>query len=447
MFLRADYDNASNDGLITVLDSIAMKIVSGKGGEGSTAEGGNGGAINFTKALLGLSQIDSNSNDPDFAPDAEALRVFAGDGGNGATKGGTGGSISGLKVANVKNSLGDAIPTNLLGSALLQSGNGGDGGSGDAGAGGSITGAKLSVERHGTDLTGNLQVLTGTGGNSTLGKGGIGGSILNSSFTAVNGSNDDGYGLLLQTGNGGHGAKGGGAGGNLTTLTVSSTSLGLSGTDSDLYCAVLVAGNGGDGTGAVKSLGGAGGSILGLNQLKDNYSVINLIQAGSGGDSSTDAAGGVGGSVSNVKSSGTLGAQIARALPTDPGIRQGLFNTIATSTLIDTLVPDSHQGVFAGLGGSGLARGANGSVLNISAPAIAAIGAANISGDFEQAAVVSKIATLLLGYDVDNDGAHDADDGSVSATKFDIAKDLISLDPEIVPTASLIARATPFVNP
>jgi len=453
VYCEGVYSNAANDGFLTVIDSIAMKFVSGKGGDGSTAEGGNGGSINFTKTLLGLSQIDEHSINANFLPSDEALRVFAGDGGNGATKGGTGGSISGLKSANVKNSLGDSIPTNLLGSALLQSGNGGNGGSGDAGAGGSITGAKLSVERHGTDLTGNLQVLTGTGGLSIAGKGGLGGAILNSSFTAVNGSNDDGYGLLLQTGNGGNGGKGGGAGGNLSTVTVSSTSLGLNGTNSDIYCAVLVAGNGGDGTGAVKSLGGAGGSILGLNQLKDNYSVINLIQAGSGGDSSVDAAGGVGGSVSNVKSSGTIGAQIARAIPSDPGIRQGLFNTIATSTLIDDLIPDNapiqdhHQGIFAGLGGTGLARGANGSVSNISAPAIAAIGAANLFGDLESAAAVSKIATLLLGYDIDNDGAYDVGDGYVSATKFDINKDLVSLDPEIVSTTSLIAHTTPFVNP
>ncbi len=447
VYCEGVYNNAANDGFLTVVDSIAMKIVSGNGGSGSSAEGGNGGAINFTKSLLGLSQIDEHSTNANFLPSDEALRVFAGNGGEGATKGGAGGSISGLKAANVKNSLGDSIPTNLLGSAFVQSGNGGNGGLGDAGAGGAVSGTKLSVERHGSDLTGNLRVLTGTGGLSVSGKGGGGGAILNSSFTSVNGSNDDGYGLLLQTGDGGNGAKGGGAGGNLSTVTVSSTSLGLNGTNSDLYCAVLVAGDGGKGTGSVKSLGGAGGSILGLNQLKDNYSVINLVQAGSGGDSSADSAGGVGGSVSNLKSSGAIGAQIARALPTDPGIRQGLFNTIATSTLVDALIPDKHQGIFAGLGGSGLARGANGSVLNISAPAIAAIGAANISGDFEKAAIVSKIATLLLGYDVNNGGTYNVGDGYVSATKFDIAKDLVSLDPEIVSTTNLIARTTPFVNP
>lgn len=441
------YNNPANDGFVTVIDPIAMKFVSGKGGNGSTAEGGAGGAINFSKALLGLSRIDSSSTNPGFLPADEALRIFTGDGGTGATKGGAGGSVSGVKAANVKNGLGDSIPTNLLGGAFIETGDGGATTSGDGGAGGSVTGVKLSVERQGTDPTGNLRILTGGGGNSASGKGGAGGAVLNSNFTSVNGSNDDGYGVLLQTGGGGTGGLSGGAGGSLTSLTVSATSIGLNGTDADIYGVVLVSGDGGKGTGPAKSIGGAGGSITGITQPKDVYSVINLVQAGSGGNSSADTVGGLGGSVSNVKSAGAIGAEVARALPTDPGIRQGQFNTIPTSALIDALVSDHHQGVYAGLGGTGLARGANGSVSNISAPAIAAIGAANLAGTFEQAAIVTKITTLLLGFDINGSGTYQNGDGFVKASAFNVSKDLISLDPSIVSTASLIARTTPFVNP
>jgi hypothetical protein len=445
------YDNPANDGFVTVIDSIAMRFVSGKGGNGSAADGGAGGAISFSKSLLGLSQIDPDSTRSDFLPTDEALRITSGAGGAGITKGGAGGSVSGVKAANVKNSLGDSIPTNLLSGAEIVTGAGGSATTGDAGVGGSITSAKLTVERQGTDLTGNIHISTGGGGTSTSGKGGAGGAILNSDFTSGNGSNDDGYGLLLQTGNGGAGGLAGGAGGSLGNLTVSTTSTGLTGTDATIYGTVLLTGNGGNGTGLAKSIGGTGGSITGITQLKNVYSVINLLQAGSGGNSSADAAGGIGGSISNVKSAGAIGAEVARALPTDPGIKQGLFNSVATSALIDSLVPDKHQGVFTGLGGTGSTPGANGSVSNLSAPAIAAIGASNRLGgtpdSFKQAAMITKITTLLVGFDINGSGTYQPGDGFIRAAKFIPATDLVSLDPAIVTAVSLIARTAPFVNP
>lgn len=443
------YNHALNDSFTTVIDSIAMRLLSGNGGAGTTGDGGTGGTISFTKPLLGISQIDADSTNPDFLPGDEALRVLTGDGGAGAGKGGAGGALSGIKAANVKNGLGDPIARNLLGSALIQTGSGGDGGTGDAGSGGALTNAKLSVERQGTDQTGNLRAWTGNGGNSASGKGGAGGQILNSAFTSTNGSNDDGYGVLLQTGNGGAGGKSGGNGGLLSNLTVSVTSVGLNGTDSDIYGAVILTGDGGAGTGLTASAGGAGGAISGISQPKDVYSVINLIQAGSGGNSSAGTTGGAGGSISNVRSAGAIGAQIARALPSDPGLPQGQFNTIATSATIDALttLPDLQQGVFAGLGGTGSSKGSNGKVSNISAPAIAAIGAADLAGTFEQASGASKIATLLLAFDIDGSGSYQTGDGFVRAANFNPDKEIVSLDSSIITTAALIARTTPFVNP
>jgi len=443
------YNHSLNDSFTTIIDSIAMRILSGAGGAGTAGDGGSGGAISFSKPLLGISQIDLDSTNPDFLPGDEALRVIAGDGGDGTAKGGAGGAVAALKAANVKNGLGDSIPLNLLGSAFVQTGSGGDGGSGDAGPGGGLTNAKLSVERQGADLTGNLRALTGNGGNSASAKGGAGGQILNSSLTSTNGSNDDGYGLLIQTGDGGAGRKSGGNGGALSNLTVSVTSVGINGTGSDIYGAVILTGDGGAGTGPAASAGGAGGAISGISQPKDVYSVINLIQAGSGGNSSAGTTGGAGGSISNVRSSGAIGAQIARALPSDPGLPQGQFNTIATSATIDALttLADLQQGVFAGLGGTGSSKGSNGKISNVSSPAIATIGAANLAGTFEQAAGASKIATLLVAFDIDGSGTFQPGDGYVSAVNFNPAKEIVSLDSSIITTAALIARTTPFVNP
>jgi len=451
------YDNPGNDGFVTVIDSIAMKFEAGNGGTGSAGDGGAGGSINFGKTLLGISQIDADSTNPDFLPGDEALRVSAGNGGDGAVKGGAGGSVNSLKAANVKaNNLGDPIPLNILSSAFVRSGDGGDGGSGDGGFGGSVVSTRLTVERQQNELTdngnivepqqneltGNIRILTGEGGNSVAAKGGSGGSLQNSTFTAINGNNDDGYAALLQTGSGGTGAKSGGAGGNIASITLAVTSVGIDGTNANIYSAVILAGSGGNGTGVSKATGGAGGSISGITQPAGVYSVINLIQAGSGGNSSTDIAGAIGGSVTNVISQGYIGALTAAGSP------QGLYNSVPVSDDIDPLVPDKHQGVFSGLGGTGSARGLNGSVTGVSAPAIAAIAAANLSGTFDQAAVVSKIAALYHpGFDMDNSGTYSPGDGYIRASKFDPAKDLVSLDLKIVTTANLVTKTIPFVNP
>lgn len=444
------YDNSANDGFVTVIDSIAMMLVAGDGGTGAIGDGGAGGSVSLSKTLLGLSQIDEHSTRDEFRPGDEALRIYAGDGGDGQLKGGAGGSVSGVKAANPKaNALGDPMPFNLLSGAFVRSGDGGDGTLGDAGAAGAIGNVRLSVERHGSEATGNVRILSGTGGDSVSGKGGAGGTIQNSYFTSVNGNNEDGYAILLQSGDGGNGAKSGGNGGNLANLTVSIPTVGINGaadgTDPDIYSAVLLAGNGGDGLGISKSAGGAGGSISGINQNKDVYGLINLLQAGSGGGSSADTVGAVGGSVSNVKTSGAIGAQKANGTP------QGISNAVPVSAVIDGLVPDHRQGIFAGLGGkAGVTAGANGSVTGISAPWISAIGAAAWgagSNEFAAASVVNKIASLLVAYDVDGSRTYTDGDGFLRALKFDAAKDLVSLDPALVSNAALIARTTPFVNP
>ena len=432
------FDNYVKDGLVTLIDSIAMRFIGGNGGSGLVTEGGSGGTVAFSNPLLGISQIDKESTNPDFQHEDEALRVIAGMGGSGITKGGVGGSVIGVRVFNGANSQGETIPINIFGSAFLNAGNGGTATSGEGGAGGSVSNAQLAVERSDSaDLTGNLRVLSGSGGLSSGGKGGNGGSVSGSSFTSVNGNNDEGYALLIQSGAGGAGAMGGGTGGSLSKF-VAMTSAGVNGTSPTIYGSVIIAGDGGQGLSG--SVGGMGGSISGITQPKEPFSAINLIQAGSGGNGGT---GGAGGSIANIKSVGYLGASFANGLP------QGLFNSVATSTLINSLTtePHLHQGVFAGIGGTGSVRGINGSVTSISAPAIAAMGAANLSGVFENASLMTKISTLFLAYDIAGDGAYQEGDGFVLADQFDIQKELKSLDLELVPTTQLISRTGPFVNP
>ncbi len=166
---------------------------------------------------------------------------------------------------------------------------------------------------------------------------------------------------------------------------------------------MLIAGDGGHGTGPAKPPGGFLGHI---SQNKDAFSVVNLLQAGSGGNSSPETPGAAGGSVTKVKSLGYLGAL------TSGGHNLGLQNPAPESAIIDALLPASDQGVFAGSGGSGSQRGVNGNVT-----------------------------------DINQNGIYDTGDGFILAAKFDPARELLPLDPRLVTALALQTRTAPFINP
>ena len=444
--LNGIYDESA--GVQTAINSIALLMVAGDGGNATAAAGGNGGSIKLTKTLQGISHIDQQAATPGFLPTDEGLRAFAGNGGNGITRGGEGGVVTGLKVVNPLSASGKVIPTNLLGGAYVRGGDGGNAGNGTAGAGGAVSGLSLGVEGPAGVLTGNLRVQAGDGGTATLGTGGAGGSVSGSNLVVIKGNDAAGYATLVTAGNGGSGSLRGGNGGNLSSLTNTLPQVGVANTAPNIYSGVFFAGTGGSGSGALKSTGGMGGSISGISQTQNVYSVINLLQAGGGGNSSSDVFGGKGGSVSSVKTVGSIGAQVARTTVGGPQIWQGIYNTVATSTLIDSLVttPDLQQGVFAGLGGSGSKSGVNGNVSGIQAQTIAAIAAANRSGTFEKAASVSTIITLLLGYDINGSGTYQAGDGFVMAANNKIAS-LTSLNTQLISTAALQSNTAPFIIP
>lgn len=436
------------NGVQTAINSIALRLAAGNGGSGSITTGGAGGAIQLGSSLIGISHVDGNAANVNFQPGDEGLRVFAGNGGNGITLGGAGGAISGIKVSNALNSAGNVIPVNLLGGASVIAGDGGNAVKGTAGAGGAVSGLSLGVEGPSGAPTGNLRVQAGDGGTATLGTGAQGGSVSGSKLVVIKGNDAAGYGLLVTGGDGGNGSVRGGAGGNLTNLVTTLPQLGVANTAPNIYSGVFLAGAGGSGTGALKSTGGAGGNISGITQTQNVYSVMNLVQAGNGGNSSADVVGGKGGYVYSLSTVGSIGAQTARVTNVSPPVKQGIVNTIATSTLIDSLVttPNVQQGVFAGLGGSGLKEGANGSVSGVKARYISAIAAADLDGHFEKAVTVSSITTLVLGYDVNGSGDYQAGDGFVMAGNNKITG-LYTFDKDTITAAALQAATTPFIIP
>lgn len=441
----AVYDEQSgNQGIV---NSIALLLTAGRGGLGTTTTGGTGGSVTLSSPLAGISQIGSLSQNSTFTPGDEGLRIFAGDGGDGRTAGGAGGNISGVRTVNTPNTGGAQFPAVLLGGAYLQAGDGGDTDLGNAGKGGSVTATNISVQGK-TSSTGNLRMEAGDGGTSLAGAGGIGGSISSGTLVVVRGNDAAGYGLLARAGQGGDGTLRGGAGGSVINLSTTLPQVGVGGSFTS-FSGVILAGDGGDGTGATLSKGGAGGGISGIRQAQNVGTSINILLAGSGGDSSSDVAGGKGGDVRNVSTGSSIGAQTAKTSVNASPVRQGIFNTIATSALIESYfaTPDVPQGIFSGLGGQGLVRGANGAVVGIVADSIAAIAAANSAGTFEAASGVSSVRSFLVAYDLsENDTTYQTGDGFVLVANGKISG-LVSFDNKIKPTASVVTRTANYINP
>ena len=401
--------------------SVAVQMLAGAGGTGTATLGGTGGSITLAgqAAFSGVTFVDSDST----SAATPGLVVKAGNGGSGVTVGGMGGSLTNVGSQNATQN-GLVFNFNELASAVLTSGNGGDASAGNGGAAGNITGttvdaqqAALSIYINNTNVTpvptfkdGSVTVVSGDGGVGHGGTGGKAGSINVSTIASVDGDASSGYGVLVKGGTGGNGDVGGGEGGSLKKLTINSPS------DSTLYAAAVVAGNGG--AALTGGTGGKGGSISGITQSKDVNSSINVIQGGNGGDG-VGASGGVGGSVKNVNTVGFIG------LPSTETANLGAFYDIpGGSPDVAALFASSNvpQGIFAGQGAEGAT---NGSVLNVVARQIAAIGASvEANGHFAVASSVSNITADLVGYQV-NRGmtTFQAADGSSTSPSTAVPRD------------------------
>ena len=387
-----------------IVGAVTMRIVSGDGGAGANDVGGAGGTITLDgpSSLSGVTYYDPSS----INPEAQALQVKSGSGGDGVTAGGAGGTVTKVGAQNALFG-GNALATNELRSALIESGHGGNASAGDGGAGGGITGLNVAVDSipfsttdpvTGKPVTilfdGSATVVTGNGGNGIGGLGGNAGALTKSTVAALSGDVQLGYGVLVKGGTGGAGDLGGGNGGGMKKLALNTAST------NDAFAAVLVGGNGGASTG--DGTGGAGGTIKAITQSKDVNSNINTIAAGNGGTSASGA-GGVGGSVRNVSTEGFIG--LPSITTGDTGIYLGVFDDAIHSPTVASLFATGSsvpQGIFAGRGGSGAA---NGLVNEIVARQIAAI-AATVDGNgvFAPARSIGNVHADLIGYDEGLDG-------------------------------------------
>ena len=375
-----------------ILGSVAVQLEAGDGGAGTAKAGGVGGSIKLDgqTSMSGVTFYDVDSN----TPDAPALFAEAGNGGAGVTRGGAGGELVNIGAQNAITA-GDDVARNELGSAHLLAGAGGSASQGDGGIGGDITGANVAVQKYTYVTTsdtpfyedGWINVAAGAGGNSANGHGGAGGTVVKSIAASADGDPNLGFGVLATGGAGGNGTLGGGTGGGIKKLTVNTPS------ETDVYAGIVAAGDGGDAT--ISGAGGAGGNVKGIVQTKDVNSAITAILGGSGG-TGIGSAGGLGGSVKNIDTVGFIG------LPADSA-NLGVFDADVVSPTIQSFFADGAvaQGIYAGRGADGAA---NGSVHNVVARQIAAIGAVvNEQGLFGVAAAVTKVSADLIGYEVTRD--------------------------------------------
>lgn len=313
---------------ISVNVSGSAFLTAGAGG-GAAAGGkvGNGGSI-LVSGVFG---------------DTGSGALIAGDAGATGGKAGNGGSISGTSSQNL---VGIYASEELT----VRAGNGSQGGSG-----GSVRflGYGSTSETLTPSPNGNILIRAGDGSASSRAAG-SGGSIDNVSGSASSTSDRT---TTIRAGDGGGQGSKSASGGSVEDLVISRGGIkfGIVATNSIL---TVEAGNAGDGSTAI---GGAnGGSVRNVSVDDIGGVKFQRVAAGDGGDAVRK--GGNGGSVNEVRVTGTLNPFGTVLLPGDIGIRTGAVYGYT-----------SMGGIFAGLGGSGVVDGRAGSVTNIGADSIAAI--------------------------------------------------------------------------
>ncbi len=326
-------DGASNTGEI--------QVFGGHGGLNTTdgqGKGGNGGSISLVQAqnldtlpdannsliLLqagdgGLGKNGGNVDSVTLL--GKNLEVNAGNGANGFTKGGSGGGLNTINLANLSNLFASSV--------TLNAGRGGDGGSRDGGFGGDVT----TVTMNDSDLTARaagpaLVINAGNGGRSAGSLGGNGGSVLDIQL------NDSG-----------------------ASATVAGT----------IAAAGIRAGVGGDGFIG----GGLGGSVGGTARFQFIGSAFSLnVTAGAGG-SVLPGGNGNGGGGGNLTNLGVANIPDITNFPTiSPGdfaLPDALFALPAPTTILPALYTNLlglTGSATAGAGGSGTVLGGAGGALN-----------------------------------------------------------------------------------
>ncbi len=398
---------------------LTADVRSGAGGDaagaGASGKGGAGGLIQNV-------QIDSvELLDPNDLTSGASATVVAGVGGIGLGTKGVGGAGGGIQSVTVL----------VSGSGSVTAGNGGSGASGAAGRGGSIVSSGVFA-----DIGAGKLIAGDAGANGA--KPGIGGSILGTSSSKLTGlyaATD----LTLRAGDGTHGGAGGsirftnygststsllptpsgnitvqagqgsaegrfaGAGGSIDNLNGSVSS---GGDDPTVQTLTLIAAGDAIGTStAVKSA--AGGSITNVSVFLGGAPNAELrLEAGDGGDAGSARIGAKGGDVRSVTvfdiDPGTILRSIAAGDGGNAVAVGGLGGTVQNVEVKDHDIGvrsgenfgyATMGGIFAGAGGTGSAKGRAGSVLNVSASAIAAI----VAGRTAVPELVERVEAINLG--------------------------------------------------
>ena len=320
------FNNAGNGGNIigvsvtypTPVQTGAALLTAGTGGQSLTGTGGAGGSLSqlFIQSgeyfqagdggvgvvggsggsLLGNTQpglITANTSNVD-----PYITLVGGNGATGILGGGNGGGIN-----SFVNQF-DALVFGTGGSLSYTAGNAGNAVAGHGGAGGSIINS--SPDSTDNNLVGDIYLYGGQGGSGLYG--GAGGSITN--FAQVSTINESPTAFAVFAGFGGNATIGsGGAGGNITGISIAASGTGGGGVLGALHYNRLVAGAGGASAGGT---GGSGGSIggYGSGEAVNTTSVAagtqNVDAAGAGGAGLS--AGGNGGNVINVQADAAASA-------------------------------------------------------------------------------------------------------------------------------------------
>jgi hypothetical protein len=298
----------------TILTGFA-ELIAGNGGESLTGTGGNGGSMSqmfiqsgeyFQAGNGGIGVVGGDggsllgNTEPGLLTASTSnqdtyITLIAGDGATGITGGGNGGSISSF--------VNDFVPLleGVGGNLEYFSGNAGNAVAGQAGTGGSILNSSPTSADN--NLVGDIAIVTGSGGSGL--RAGNGGAIDN--FANSSTIKDIPTSFTVISGSGGHATIGpGGAGGNISNVSVSAAGIG-----DFLSTAVsynrMVAGQGGASAGGA---GGTGGSVTSINTSSVAATAGNVVAAGAGGDGLI--AGGKGGSVNfaSVDAGSAQGAKV-----------------------------------------------------------------------------------------------------------------------------------------
>lgn len=429
---------------------VNATFTSGSGGDGAgNSAGGSGGDINKVNAVLGREQRMLSGTGQISLVDGGTVTVIAGAGG--ASRAGEG---SGTGAAGSGGSILSSNFTTYAGAISLTAGNAGAAG-GKAGKGGRIESASL-------ELSTSLTLLSGNGSF-----GGAGGDIKNIGFTravdnhpirnfeatmeAAAGGSPLGF-VSVKAGDGSGFGKAAGNGGSIIDMA---GFVGAGALEGESRLSSFEAGRGGDGD----TKAGNGGSINGLSLFGGGGQTIPIlpalaldaplvaevrIAAGDAGDATAAKRGASGGNVTNVGigvnvydsiflenpdnafaiAPGTIIRHVAAGDGGDTGLANGRGGSGGSVTGLNVNADigvrsgegfgfSTMGGIFAGMGGANTAAPANsgvaGSVLNVTADAIATIVAGRIeAGDTLEMRNLANVVDRIILNGLENAARTDA---------------------------------------